>query len=235
LPVTVSHVVQLLLVEDDASVRSALARALTERGHAVSSAPTALEGLRQAVDSRPDLVVLDLGLPDLDGCEVLRMLRAVSAVPVIVATARDDEREMVRVLDAGADDYVVKPFGAGQLEARIRAVLRRAEDGTRRDETVQVGELVVSPKAREAILEGRVLELSPKEFDLLYYLAARAGQVVSKRELLTEVWQVPYGGADKTIDVHVAWLRRKLGETAHEPRYLRSVRGSGIKIVDPFR
>lgn len=188
-----------------------------------------------AVDSRPDLVVLDLGLPDLDGCEVLRMLRAVSPVPVIVATARDDEREMVRVLDAGADDYVVKPFGAGQLEARIRAVLRRAEDGVRRDEAVQVGGLTVTPRAREAVLEGRILELSPKEFDLLYYLAARAGQVISKRELLTEVWQVPYGGADKTIDVHVAWLRRKLGETATAPRYLRSVRGSGIKIVDPAR
>lgn len=235
LPVTVARVVQLLLVEDDASVRSALVRALSERGHAVSSAPTALEGLRMAVDSRPDLVVLDLGLPDLDGCEVLRMLRAVSPVPVIVATARDDEREMVRVLDAGADDYVVKPFGAGQLEARIRAVLRRAEDGVRRDEAVQVGGLTVTPRAREAVLEGRILELSPKEFDLLYYLAARAGQVISKRELLTEVWQVPYGGADKTIDVHVAWLRRKLGETATAPRYLRSVRGSGIKIVDPAR
>lgn len=235
LTVTVSRVVQLLLVEDDASVRSALVRSLSERGHAVSSAPTALEGLRLAVESRPDLVVLDLGLPDLDGCEMLRMLRAVSPVPVIVATARDDEREMVKVLDAGADDYVVKPFGAGQLEARIRAVLRRLEDGSRRDEAVRVGGLTVTPRAREAVLEGRTLELSPKEFDLLYYLAARAGQVISKRELLTEVWQVPYGGADKTIDVHVAWLRRKLGETATAPRYLRSVRGSGIKIVDPTR
>lgn len=214
-------------------MRSALARALSERGHAVRSAPTAMEGLHRAVETHPDLVVLDLGLPDLDGCELLRMLRAVSTVPIIVATARDDERTMVQVLDAGADDYVVKPFGAGQLEARIRAVLRRAEEGNGEEDEVQVGGLCVRPKAREAVLEGRMLELSPKEFDLLHYLMARAGQVVSKRELSTEVWQVPYGGADKTIDVHVAWLRRKLGETATAPRYLRSVRGSGIKIVEP--
>ncbi|MGI8334496.1 response regulator transcription factor [Actinomadura scrupuli] len=227
--------IQLLLIEDDPPVRSALVRALSERGHVVSSAPTAMEGLRRAMETHPDLVVLDLGLPDLDGCELLRMLRAVSTVPIIVATARDDERTMVQVLDAGADDYVVKPFGAGQLEARIRAVLRRAEEGTGGEDEVRIGGLCVRPKAREAVLEGQVLELSPKEFDLLHYLMARAGQVVSKRELSTEVWQVPYGGADKTIDVHVAWLRRKLGETATAPRYLRSVRGSGIKIVEPSK
>jgi two-component system KDP operon response regulator KdpE len=229
----VARVVQLLLVEDDVSVRRTLVRALTERGHAVASVPTGVEGLRKALDDRPDLVILDLGLPDVDGREVLRMLRAVSAVPVIVATARDDEAEMVTVLDAGADDYVVKPFSAGQLDARIRAVLRRADESGAEDTVVRVGGLRISRRAREATLDGRPLELSPKEFDLLYYLAARAGQVISKRELLTEVWQLPFGGTDKTIDVHVAWLRRKLGETATQPRYLRSVRGSGIKIVEP--
>ncbi|MEV0349466.1 response regulator transcription factor [Nonomuraea sp. NPDC050680] len=227
--------VQLLLVEDDASVRSALTRALSERGHVVTSAPTAAEGLRQAVEGRPDLVVLDLGLPDLDGSYVLRMLRAVTSVPVIVATARDSEQEMVRVLDAGADDYVVKPFSASQLNARISAVLRRSQGETSGEDAVRVGGLRMSVKAREASLEGRPLELSPKEFDLLHYLATRAGEVVSKRELLAEVWQIPFGGADKTIDVHIAWLRRKLGETATAPRYLRSIRGSGVKIVDPSR
>src|SRR5215831_11528578 len=121
------RVVQLLLVEDDPSVRRTLVRALSERGHAVASAPSGVEGLRHAIDGRPDLVILDLGLPDLDGREVLRMLRAVSSVPVIVATARDDEAEMVRLLDSGADDYVVKPFSAAQLDARIRAVLRRGD------------------------------------------------------------------------------------------------------------
>lgn len=224
---------QLLLVEDDAEVRSRLVRALGERGHAVASAPTGMDGIRRAVSARPDLVILDLGLPDLDGAEVLRMLRAVSSVPVIVATARDDEREIERILNAGADDYLVKPFGAGQLDARVRAVLRRAEDPGAASQEVRVGGLRMSAAAREAALDGRPLELSPKEFDLLFYLASRPGQVVSKRELLTEVWHVPLGGANKTIDVHVAWLRRKLGESASRPRYLRSVRGSGIKIVDP--
>jgi DNA-binding response OmpR family regulator len=226
-------VAQLLLVEDDAEVRSRLVRALGERGHAVASAPTGMDGIRRAVSARPDLVILDLGLPDLDGAEVLRMLRAVSSVPVIVATARDDEREIERILNAGADDYLVKPFGAGQLDARVRAVLRRAEDPAAAAREVRVGGLRMNAAAREAALDGRPLELSPKEFDLLFYLASRPGQVVSKRELLTEVWHVPLGGANKTIDVHVAWLRRKLGESASQPRYLRSVRGSGIKIVDP--
>jgi two-component system, OmpR family, KDP operon response regulator KdpE len=225
---------QVLLVEDDGRIRTSLVRSLTERGHAVSSAHTAMNGLRQAVDERPDVVVLDLGLPDLDGREVLRMLRAVSRVPVIVATARDDEEEIVRALDAGADDYVIKPFGAAQLDARIRAVLRRAagEEGAGA-ETITIGELTLAPRAREASLGGVRLDLSPKEFDLLHYLAARPGEVVSKRDLLTEVWRVPYGGADKTVDVHLSWLRRKLGETAQRPRYLHTVRGVGVKLVEP--
>ncbi len=225
---------QLLVVEDDERIRSALIRALRERGHAVSSAGTALEGLRQAVEERPDLVVLDLGLPDLDGGELLRMLRAVSSVPVIVATARDDDGSVVRALDAGADDYVVKPFPAGQLEARIRAVLRRAagaEDAALAP--VTVGDLVVDPRARRVTLAGRPVDLSPKEFDLLAHLAARAGTVVSKRELLTEVWQLPYGGSDKTVDVHLSWLRRKLGESAGSPRLLQTVRGVGVRLAEP--
>jgi two-component system KDP operon response regulator KdpE len=223
---------QLLLIEDDPGIRSALTRALTERGHGVRSASTGMEGLQQAVDDRPDLVVLDLGLPDVDGCTLLQMLRAVSSVPVIVATARDDERETVRALDAGADDYVVKPFAAEHLDARIRAVLRRGSTA----ETVAaltVGGLVVDPQARTATLDGRTLDLSRLEFDLLAHLAARAGTVVSKRDLLADVWHLPYGGADKTVDVHLSWLRRKLGETATEPVYLHTVRGVGVKLVDP--
>ncbi|MER5426985.1 response regulator transcription factor [Streptosporangium roseum] len=224
---------QLLLVEDDAQVRSALTRALTERGHAVISAAAGMPGLTRALEDRPDLVVLDLGLPDLDGCEVLRMLRAVSAVPVIVATARDDEPEIVRALDAGADDYVVKPFSAAHLDARIRAVLRRSRDDDEGTAPVRVGGLLIEQAGREAFLDGVRLDLTPKEFDLLHYLAVRPGQVVSKRELLTEVWRMAYGGADKTVDVHLSWLRRKLGESAQAPRYLQTVHGVGVKIVDP--
>ena len=224
---------QLLVVEDDERIRTAVIRALRERGHAVSSAGTALSGLQAAVAERPDLVVLDLGLPDLDGRELLRMLRAVSAVPVIVATARDDDGSAVQALDAGADDYVVKPFSAGQLEARVRAVLRRVA-GTGTDPTpITVGELTVDPRSRRVTHGGRPVELSPREFDLLAYLAARAGTVVSKRELLTEVWQLPYGGSDKTVDVHLSWLRRKLGESAAEPRLLQTVRGVGVRLAEP--
>lgn len=225
---------QVLVIEDDPRVRSALARSLGERGYAVSTAADGMSGLNQAVQERPDLVVLDLGLPDVDGAEVLRMLRAVSQVPVIVATARDDESEIVAALDAGADDYLVKPFGAAQLDARIRAVLRRSGDEAEPG-PLTVGRLTVDVQAREVTLDGRPIEMSPKEFDLLRYLAERAGQVVSRRELLAEVWHLPYGGADKTVDVHLSWLRRKLGETAQRPVYLQTVRGVGVKLVDPTR
>jgi DNA-binding response OmpR family regulator len=224
----------ILVVEDDAAVRSALLRALGDRGYATSSAATGMAGLAAAVDGQPDLVVLDLGLPDVDGGELLRMLRAVSAVPVIVATARDDEQQIVRALDTGADDYLIKPFGAAQLDARIRAVLRRAispEDG--RPAPIEVGGLVIEPNARTVTLDGLRLDLSAREFDLLRYLAERADQVVSKRELLTEVWRLPYGGADKTVDVHLSWLRRKLGETAQVPRYLHTVRSVGVRLTAP--
>jgi two-component system KDP operon response regulator KdpE len=229
---SVRAVAQLLVIEDDERIRTALIRALRDRGHAVTSAGTALAGLRQAVEDRPDLVVLDLGLPDLDGRELLRMLRAVSSVPVVVATARDDDDSVVRALDAGADDYVVKPFRADQLEARIRAVLRRAA-GPADAAPITVGRLTVDPRSRRVTLGERPVDLSPKEFDLLAYLAARPGAVVSKRELLTEVWRLPYGGADKTVDVHLSWLRRKLGESAAAPQLLQTVRGVGVRLAEP--
>lgn len=229
-----ADVATLLLVEDDPGIRSALIRALSERGHVVSSAPDAMTGLQEALAQGPDLVILDLGLPDLDGVELLRMLRAVSEVPVIVATARDDDAQVVRALDAGADDYVVKPFSAATMDARIRAVLRRLQ--TVDDPSagvVRVGDLRIDVRAREAYLRDELLELSPREFDLLAYLASRPGEVVTKRELLAEVWRLPYGGTDKTVDVHLSWLRRKLGETAQQPRFLVTVRGVGVKLVEP--
>jgi DNA-binding response OmpR family regulator len=222
---------RLLLIEDDPTIRTPLVRALQERGHAVASVATAMQGVQTALTERPDLVVLDLGLPDLDGRELLRMLRAVSQVPVIVATARDDEAEIVRVLDAGADDYLVKPFTAAQLDARVRAVLRRGASAPA-DPKITVGELIIDPAARTVRLRGEPIDLTPREFDLLHHLATKAGQVVTKRELLTEVWQIPYGGADKTVDVHLSWLRRKLGESATEPRYLHTVRGVGVRLGD---
>jgi DNA-binding response OmpR family regulator len=227
-------VAQLLLVEDDAAIRGALIRVLAEHGHAVTSTPSGMDALRRVLESPPDLVLLDLGLPDLGGQEALQMIRAVSPVPVVVITARDDEAEIIRALDAGADDYVVKPFGAGQIEARIRAVLRRAvPDDTDGAGPLESGGLWLDPQAHEATLDGKPLDLSRREFDLLHYLTLHAGRVVTRRDLLTNVWRMPYGGADKTVDVHVSWLRRKLGETAQQPRYLHTVRGVGIKLSPP--
>ena len=221
------------MIEDDAAIRSALTRALRDAGHAVTTFGSGMAGLTAAVEKGPDVVILDLGLPDLDGSDVLSMLRSVSTIPVIVATARDDEAEMIRLLDAGADDYMIKPFTAAQVDARIRALLRRVGDNGVTDSAVTVGGLTVDPRSREVSIDGRPVELARKEFDLLLALARRAGDVVTKRELLTDVWQLPWGGGDRTVDVHLSWLRRKLGESAAAPRYLHSVRGVGIKLAAP--
>jgi two-component system response regulator PrrA len=225
-----SQVAQILLIEDDPGIRSRLIRALSELGYAVSSTGSGMSGLAMAVDEGPDLVLLDLGLPDLDGTDVLVMLRAVSSVPVIITSARDDDPGLVRALDRGADDYVVKPFTAAQLDARMRAVLRRTQGDQNQRLVVHVGDLTMDLRARVAELAGSRLVLSPREFDLLAYLAQRPGEVVSKRQLLTDVWQRPYGGSDKTVDVHLSWLRRKLGETADRPQLLHSVRGVGVRL-----
>ena len=225
-------VTTIAVVEDDPHILAAVTRGLTGRGHVVLGASTGLGALGDIVDRRPDVVVLDLGLPDIDGLELLRMLRAVTSVPVIVATARDDEGEIIRTLDAGADDYVVKPYSADQLDARIRAVMRRTREGDA-DEPLRVGGLILDIRSRAATIDGEPLDLSRKEFDLLWHLATRRGEVVSKRELLAAVWRQPYGGPEKTVDVHLSWLRTKLGESARSPRYLRSVRGVGVMLVDP--
>lgn len=193
---------------------------------------TAMSGVEAAVSGGFDVVVLDLGLPDLDGAEALRMIRSVADVPVVVATARDDETEIVRLLDAGADDYVVKPYSAEHLEARLRAVLRRSGSEPQQ-RTIIVGEIAVDLDAQEVQFQGQPLDLTAREFELLVYLVQRPGRMVSKRQLLAEVWHQPYGGADKTVDVHLSWLRKKLGETAAEPRYIHTRRGVGVRLIDP--
>ncbi len=206
----------VLVVEDDQFVRSALIRHLTDASHTVRSVGTALEALREVAHFRFDVVILDLGLPDLDGSEALKMLRGITDVPVIVATARDDEAEVVRLLNAGADDYLTKPFSVEHLSARMAAVLRRARTGPAEaapSTVIRVGGLTVDPLRRQAELDGARLDLTRREFDLLAFLAGRPGVVVPRKELLAEVWQQSYGD-DQTIDVHLSWLRRKLGETA---------------------
>ena len=181
----------------------------------------------------PELVILDMGLPDLDGAELLKMIRAVSEVPIIVATARSEDRDVIRTLDAGADDYLIKPFSVDQLEARVRAVLRRT-GAEGRQGPLMVGDLEIDVAAREARLQrtaGR--PQSRKSSMCSAFLAERRGEVVSKRELLAEVWRQPYGGSEKTVDVHISWLRKKLGESAADSRYLQTVFGVGVKLVAP--
>lgn len=223
-----------MVIEDEQRIRESLATRLSERGHDVETVSRAIEGIERAVSGSFDVVVLDLGLPDLDGVEALRMIRAVSQVPVVVATARDDEQDIIDVLDKGADDYVIKPYSADHLEARIRAVLRRSGDVTD-SEVVVVGDLRLDTDSHEAVLDGRHLTLTARAFDLLIYLARREGKLIGKRELLAEVWRQPYGGADKTVDVHLSWLRKELGETAAAPRYIHTRRGVGVRLVDPTR
>ncbi|WP_371099256.1 response regulator transcription factor [Streptomyces sanglieri] len=227
----------VLVVEDDRFVRSALIRHLTDASHVVRSVGTALEALREVSHFRFDLVILDLGLPDLDGSKALKMIRGITDVPVIIATARDDETEIVRLLNDGADDYLTKPFSVEHLSARITAVLRRSRAGgtgaVPPPPVLRVGGLAIDPLRRQAVLDGVALDLTRREFDLLAFLAGRPGVVVTRKELLAQVWQQPYGD-DQTIDVHLSWLRRKLGESAAAPRYLRTLRGVGVKLESPL-
>ena len=210
-------------------MRAAVTRALTDLGYRVHAVGTAIDALREVAAAPSDAIVLDLGLPDLDGGDALRMIRGVTDTPVVVATARDDEAEIVRLLNAGADDYLVKPFSSEHLAARLTAVLRRS----RSKGSYIVGGLVVDLDRRQATLDGQDLSLTHKEFELLAYLAARPGEVVQRAELLANLWQIPSGQDDQTLDVHLSWLRRKLGERAAQPRYLHTVRGVGVRLVDP--
>ncbi|GLY46538.1 response regulator transcription factor [Lentzea sp. NBRC 102530] len=217
----------VLLVEDDPVVRAAVTRALTGQGHIVHGVALAIEALREVTANSYDVVVLDLGLPDLDGGDALRMIRGVTNTPVVIATARDDDTEIVRLLNAGADDYLVKPFSSEILEARLQAVLRRARDSKQ----LVVGGLEIDVTLRRATVDGQELSLTHKEFELLSYLAARQGDVVPRAEILASLW--PSNRDDQTLDVHLSWLRRKLGERAAQPRYLHTVRGVGVRLVDP--
>jgi DNA-binding response OmpR family regulator len=224
-------VVRVLLIEDDAAIRTSVIRELSANGHEVTWHATGMAALAALLTDQPDVVVLDLGLPDVDGAQVLRMIRSTSEVPVIVATARSGTQAMVDVLDAGADDYVIKPYATAQLEARIRAVLRRGAADNEPD-VLEAAGLRVDRTAHTASLAGEPLDLTRLEFQLLVHLMQHQGQVLSKPKLLAEVWHQAGGGSDRTVDVHLSWLRRKLGETAAEPRFLHTVRGVGVRF-DP--
>jgi DNA-binding response OmpR family regulator len=216
----------ILVAEDEDAIADPLVAGLRREGYDVSRVDTG-EGALEA--SPADLVLLDLRLPDIDGLDVCRQLRERSRVPIIVVTARGEEADRVVGLELGADDYVVKPYGLRELIARIRAVLRRTESLAAEGEVLRVVDLEVDERARRASLGGRALELTPKEFELLAALARDPGAAVSRQRLLAEVWQTTWYGSSKTIDVHVAALRRKLGD----PGWIETVRGVGFRLRVP--
>jgi DNA-binding response OmpR family regulator len=218
--------VRVLIVEDEDAIAEPLAAGLRREGHEVSRVASG-QGALDAPE--PDFVLLDLRLPDLDGYEVCRALRARSGVPIIMVTARGEEVDRVVGLELGADDYIVKPFGFRELMARMRAVTRRVagkQDGRR---LLRAGELEVDLRRRSALLAGRALTLTPKEFDLLALLASDPGAVFDRQRILQEVWGTSWQGAGKTIDVHVASLRKKLGD----PGWIETLRGVGLRLQPP--
>jgi DNA-binding response OmpR family regulator len=216
---------RVLLAEDDPAISEPLARALRREGYDVDVREDGAEALEGAKDN-PDLVLLDLGLPKVDGLEVCRRLRAEGrTIPVLILTARADEVDTVVGLDAGADDYVTKPFRLAELLARVRALLRRNSSD------IPTGELVrIDSDGRRAWFRGQELQLTAKEFDLLRVLVREQGKVVSREQLMREIWDTAWFGSTKTLDMHISVLRRKLGDDATSPQYIATVRGVGFRF-----
>lgn len=217
---------KLLVVEDEARISGPLRTGLLREGFEVELAATGEAALEAEI---PDLVLLDLGLPDLDGRAVCRRLRERSAVPIIIVTARSDELERVTLLELGADDYMVKPYGFRELVARIRAVLRRTGSEPRppAPDIYEVGELRVDPRSRRVANGEETLSLTPKEFDLLAYLCSEPTSVFSREEIMRDVWDENWWGSTKTLDVHIASLRKKVG-----PQMIETVRGVGFRMAE---
>ncbi len=224
---------RLLLVDDDALLRRSLSFNLERAGYAVSAASSAEDALALARRELPDLVLLDIGLPGMDGLEALGRFREHLGVPVIFLTARRRELDQVLGLEMGGDDYVTKPFDLDVLLARIKAVLRRAHPlggDAPNPAPLVVGDLAIDPEAHSVTLGGEPLDLPPRQFDLLHTLALQAGRVVSVDDLLTRVWGAEYEGQPEVVYVHIRWLRERLEKDPHQPRRLLTVRGVGYKL-----
>jgi DNA-binding response OmpR family regulator len=219
---------QLLVVEDDAAIAAPLVRALRREGYEVDLVALGADAVERAGASTYDLVLLDLGLPDGDGVDVCRRLRAMHPqLPIVMVTARQEELEAVVGLDAGADDYVTKPFRLAELLARVRARLRAAPEGER---VLTAQDVRVDLGARRAWRGDEELDLTNKEFDLLALLVRKVGHVVTREQIMEDVWDEHWFGSTKTLDVHVSWLRRKLGDDPANPRYIMTVRGVGLRF-----
>ena len=227
---------RVLVVDDEATLVDTIRYNLRREGYEVQVAGEGNEAIRLARASSPDLVVLDLMLPGLDGLEVCRQLRRESTVPILMLTAKDDEVDKIVGLEVGADDYMTKPFSMRELLARIRAMLRRSRMAQQVTETdgvqaVRSGDLEADPLQRRVILREKSLQLKPKEFDLLVYLMQQRGRVMTRDQLLEKVWGYTFGGDTRTVDVHIRWLREKIEEEPGTPRRLETVRGVGYRFV----
>src|SRR5215211_166618 len=223
---------RILLVEDEATISEPLAESLGRDGFEAEVAPT-LAGAREAFRREaPDLILLDVMLPDGDGRDLAREIRRTSDVPIVMLTARGEEIDRVLGLELGADDYVVKPFSARELTARIRAIMRRGRGAQRRG-AIEIGDLVLDPASRTVTKRGESIELAAKEFDLLHLLMASAGEVLRREQIMDDVWDPHWFGPTKTLDVHISWLRKKIEDDPVDPRYITTVRGVGFRFRAP--
>ena len=224
---------RILLVEDEFSIAEPLSAALEREGFEVVTAASATEALDLFTRRSPDLVLLDVMLPDGDGRDVLREIRAKSRTPVVMLTARGEELDRVLGLELGADDYVTKPFSAAELVARMRAVLRRSAAPASGEAAgaLEVGDVRMDLDTRTVTRDGEPVELTVKEFDLLRMLLENAGRLVRRNDLVNEVWDPNWFGSTKTVDVHVSSLRKKLGDDPTAPRYVHTVRGVGFRFA----
>jgi len=222
----------VLVADDDDSVRLLVRKVLSRFGYEITEAANGLDALHEVSTTPPDIILLDLTLPDMDGTEVLEKLRRTTQIPVIVVSGRDEERDRILGLDLGADDYLTKPFSIGELEARVRAVLRRAGGGTDSDKSIQIGNLIIDREGRTVTVAGEAIQLSRREFDLLALLAAKPGRVFSREEILNGAW----GSKDEwqdpaTVTEHVRRLRIKLSENGKCDCSIEAERGVGYKIL----
>jgi len=222
----------VVVIEDDDAVADGIVDGLSDRSITTTRVATGTEGIALVASLEPDLVVLDLGLPDMDGTEVCRRLRATSAVPIIIVSARDEEVDRVVALEIGADDYVVKPFGMRELVARIHAVTRRTGQDAPTSTPPSpeaASRLVVDSRARRVLLDDVEVHLTPREFDVLEYLDSDRGAVFRRADILRDVWDTTWFGTAKTLDAHIAAIRKKLGD----PGWIEAVRGVGFRLVEP--
>jgi two-component system alkaline phosphatase synthesis response regulator PhoP len=231
---------KILVVDDEESILTLLKFNLEKSGFQVITSLDGREALRMIELEKPDLVVLDLMLPGLDGMEVLKTLRQEkNNTPVLMLTAKNDELDKILGLELGADDYLTKPFSPREVIARVKAILRRskhshADHETENDEEIKIGELIIYPERYQAILRGEELELTVKEFELLFYLVKNKGRVLTREQLLNHVWNYDYLGDSRIVDVHVSHLREKIEEDSKQPRYIKTVRGVGYKLEEPI-